>query len=237
MTYRRLSTIAAAFLLLLTGACDNESSGDEQDAGADATQAQQRPQERAEEESDSSSEPSETAESEPSDDSENSDRPSATPDESGTTTEKPPLEIDRLLKPGDMADLDPDRDYTKRRLPGLEASPNYNSYRLRPNRGKGDSFGAGLQVWAFEDESQATQRINELKSQYLNVEPAPKEAKNLGSSAFLSTRNGFKTLVFQRLEPNIRVVAVSCSNGVCGESADLVQLADIVEKRLQKAED
>ncbi|MFB6351965.1 MAG: hypothetical protein ABEN55_16010, partial [Bradymonadaceae bacterium] len=184
MTYRRFSSIAVALLVLASWACDNKSSQKKGDAGADTAQTDKAGSQATDTGDTQSSARADTGQSEPS-------RPSATADQSGTISEKPPLNIEGLLEPKDVADLAGSGSFEKGPLPGVKASPSYNAYRLAPT--KTDGYGAGLQVWSFEDESTAAQRINELKSQYLNVKPAPKEAKTLGSSAFVSTRSGIKS--------------------------------------------
>lgn len=228
MTYRRCSSIAVTLLLLMSWGCDNKSSDQHGDAGADATQQtdNDKPDESSSKDT-ATAKKRDTGQSEPA-------RPTAKADESGTITEKPPLEIGQLLNRQDVADLAGGGTFEKAPLPGMEASPSYNAHRLKPK--DGDGYGAGLQVWAFEDESTAAQRINELKTQYLNVEPAPKEAKTLGSSAFLSTRSGIKSLVYQTSNPSTRVIAISCAEEICKKPKDLMTLADKVGKRLKTPE-
>ena len=227
MTYHKFLSIAAAALLTIAVGCDNKSSEEADAAGSDgAADSIERPS--------GSTDDAQPADASDASESANG-RPSATANESGTISEKPPLETEHLLTPEDITSLADGEKFERTALPGLEASPTYNAHRVKPR--ESDGYGAGVQVWAFDDKSTADQRINELKTQYLNVKPAPKEAKTLGSSAFVSTRGGVESLVFRTANPSTRVIAISCSTDICTEPDHLVALATKVGKRLKGSGD
>lgn len=220
---RRLLCLVAAVGLLY--GCDNDAEPPSQeDAGVDSTGSQTA--------SESPSGAPDTGSS-PDASSGESVRPTATADRSGTLEDQPPLEIEGLLKRDDVSSIADAESFEQADLPGRRPSPNYNARRFRP--GSGDAYGAGLQVWSLDSNDEASERLSELRSQYLNVSDPPESAGSLAESGFVSTRSGIRNFVFTVASPP-RVVAVSCSAPVCDSNEALAKLARRVAGRVRNGD-
>lgn len=221
MTYWTRSILVAAVTLLVAAGCDSDSDSDQNDAGGgDAIQTEQA------DEPDTGSDDADTADSSP---DAGDDRPAATASESGTIDEKPPLEIREFLPVEQIQKIDESREYTRSPLPGIEPSPNYNAFRIHPSQG--DDYGAGLQVWKFEEEGKGGQRFDELKSQYLNVDPKAAVLEGLDAQGFASTRGGIQNVVVFA-GGNKVVYALSCSKTLCDSPDKLRELVSYVHEEL-----
>lgn len=215
MTYRTLSSIAAALLFVLAGACDSDGDASEEDAGPDTAGSQAAKEQKQKKKS---------AEKD------QKDRPSASSEESGTLHDQPPPKLDGLIDSDDLKQLTGSASYETTELPGRDPSPNYNARRFKPKGGSG--YGAGVQVWTFEKAGKAQARLKDFRSQYLNTEDVP-EAKReaLGSGAFVSTRGGIRNVVFAVGEPPA-VAALSCSTDTCNDKQNFLDFAVRVQSRI-----
>lgn len=156
-------------------------------------------------------------------------RPSARSEQSGTITQKPPLEIDTYMTPEALSKVIGGGAYQSTSLPGKKPSPTYNARRFQPSNGR--DYGAGLQVWSFDQQKALESTFEALRSQYLNVEDPPESAGSLQDRAFLSKRSGIRNVVFH-LEAPRRIVAVSCGQQTCGSTDILLKLARDIEERI-----
>jgi len=221
MTYRTLSSMAAALLLILAAACDSDGDAAKQDAGPETTGSQ--PTKEQKQEDDESAQKDERT------------RPSASSKESGTIHDQPPPKLDGLVQSSDLKQLTGTDSYETTELPGRDPAPDYNSRRFKP-RG-GDGYGAGIQIWRFEKAGPAQTRLEEFRSQYLNTEDIPKsKRKELGSGAFISTRGGIRNILFAVGDPPT-VAALSCSEDSCGAEQKFLDFAVRVKNRLSNRTD
>lgn len=153
---------------------------------------------------------------------------SAETTESAQLAENPPLDIDGLLTDKDVEKMVGQGQYTAADLLGQEPNPSYNSIRFRPE--DGNNYGAGLQVWKFEDSAAAQNRFGQLRNQYLDVSELPTSLEHPGRRAFVSERGGIRQLVVQFDRPT-GIVALSCTDPVCKNNRDAVRLLRVVAER------
>jgi hypothetical protein len=154
-------------------------------------------------------------------------------DESATLTEKPPLEVDGLLTTDDITSVTGGKSFTSADLIGQAPGPTYNAIRFKPaSANGGKQFGAGLQVWSFEDIKAVGEQFGSLRNQYLDVEPPPDDLETPGTDAFISSRGGITQLVI-RLDKPPRILAVSCSPSLCSSADPLAELAGKAVERLR----
>lgn len=222
MKYWTYTTLLVGVLLFGGSGCDNDKKQQSDDAGADtgassAKSAEQKQKEKGGESDDQSDK-----------------RPEAKSKESATINEKPPLQIDSYLTREDVTKIAGIEKGESTDLPGRDPSPTYNARRIAP--AEGGDYGAGLQVWAFENSEAAQKRLSEFRSQYLNVkEPAEELVEIVGEGAFNSKRGGIRNLVFKTEDPP-RIVAVSCSIETCDSTEQLHKLAEQVRERMTESE-
>ncbi|WP_133621926.1 hypothetical protein [Bradymonas sediminis] len=222
MTSTRSKLLIATCTLLCIAAlsgCDPKSS----ESNADASEPTDI--------SSTDSGSSEKAEAAPqSEDQSGSARPSATSPNGAEVALEPPLEIAGMLQSEDLKALNAG-EISSEKLAGKAATPTYNSVRLFPK--KGSSYGVGMQVWKFEDDSKAVDFVAHMRPQYLGVEDAPADAPTPGERAFVASRAGIQNYVFAPKDGAHHVFALSCSDDFCkGGWSDLKTLASTVEKRV-----
>jgi hypothetical protein len=110
-------------------------------------------------------------------------------------------------------------------LPGIAASPRYNSLYYAPD--KGDGFGVGVQVWRDENLAESRTRFNTMRNTWSNVAPTNKVTEQ-------GFRSYFGTLVSVVFADPRRplVAAVSCATKIC-DADMLIELSKRVAERLR----
>jgi len=227
MTYRILMTVAAV-LVALGPACDSDSASSVEDAGGDASESE------TVDEGDEKADEGDRKQGAEGGEKGSEGRPSARADESATLHEDPPPRIDALVEADDVESLAGGGSFEPAELPGRDPSPSYNARRFKPEDGSG--YGAGIQLWAFDDAEAAQKRLKEFRAQYLDTGSIREDyRKILGASAFVSTRGGIHNILFSVDRP-ARVAAVSCSVEMCEKRELFFEFAAEVRERLADME-
>jgi hypothetical protein len=141
-------------------------------------------------------------------------RTSASSPGEATVTQKAPLDASLYLIKNDVAGLERYPQVRTSELAGKESSPTYGTVRLSPQNN--DNYGAALQLWKFDNEKAAEEMVVKMREQYLGVADAPKNAPIRRKNAFLSTRAGITTYVFEAAgDSGTYVAALSCGDMTC----------------------
>ena len=224
MGLNRSSIIAATLLLALglISGCDDESKEQPADAGG-ADGSAQADTSGASEDTTVTDKKKATADPQPA-------RPKATSPSRATVSAEAPLDVSEYLVESDLSKLVKGKVSTEP-LVGTEPSPDYNAIRLHP--GKGNVYGAGLQLWKLDNAKAARARLDKLRAQYLGVDNAPASAPVRGKRAFVSERAGIRSYVFATRKP-AHLIAVSCDQETCKNWKDVMGLAKKVQIRLSK---
>jgi hypothetical protein len=226
MAMMRLLIICSVLMLtaLVVGCDDKKDSDGEADVGGlgDVAEAPPTPPSGGDADPDAAQ------------DDERSARMAASSAGGGVVNQEPPLAVDTFI---DAADLDSFLDKTAEPKPlvGADPSPDYNAVRYQPE-GK-ELFGIGLQMWKLDDRGAAKARLEQMRDQYLNVSGAPKTLSSPIDGAFRSQRGDITTVVFALPLPEsdaAYVVALSCSDQVCEPEETFGELAELLERGVQK---
>lgn len=140
----------------------------------------------------------------------------------GVIAEDPSLAADTFLDRERARKIIGDADIEVLSVAGQNASPTQNSIRYVPAGGELDLFGVGLQIWDLSDAaSGSSERLAELREQFLNVDDA--DGENAPDGAFTSRRAGIRNLIFTG-EEDPYIFVLSCDVDHCEGWDEMVEL-------------
>ncbi len=112
-------------------------------------------------------------------------------------------------------------------LPGINPDASYNAIRLMPT--DKEQFGVAVQVWREPNPGAQSRRFNDLLRQY----PGGKRTRDLGDSSFNASWGQLNYVVWLDRKRRV-IVALSCDQAICKDSAAALKLARKVSKKIRK---